>query len=615
MSTQPPDADPSEQNNAGDSDDAVHTYATFDDDGRPFARVTLTPDSDKRTKYIYFDTRPPIPVIFIPGVMGSLLVDKNTGRSIWAPPNTDAARSTVAAAATIIGDYFQSAATREKRFDPTTAVVDPSGPVVKFDEKKLRFNQEEARRRGWSTVHRTSYQHTLAWLQDMLDHPMRHGNLHDLWTNGDPKGKDFTSSALFGTQPSQYGAHGANAIPITKDSEEFKSFIKFRYPVYAIGYNFLQSNEVSAKQVLDGLDYTLTIGDKTIHRHIMGIREICRECKTDKAIIITHSMGGLVARMASQFCNGAKDMLGVIHTAQPATGAPLFAKRFRTGGEDFINKSLLGRNDAEFVAIAANAEGPMELAPMPDYHDGQPWWIFADNQGNECMCLPRNDALSELYINDAWYGLLPDNSLLDPAGIVKKRLEDERSTLSVHENYKMVISKVVERQNRLSNNYHPNTYAMYGNGALSIPTPADAKIAKLETWGNVIWRGNLPEGTTEADLKTATPLQDNHHGVITITVRGQTVKLTAQSQATAPKLDQPDNGITPGDGTVPAWSAEAQGRGLLPGSKDKSRGVQMIFTQGGYEHQFCLKHPWTRWSVVYSIIQIVHTARERITCP
>ncbi|MEJ0004140.1 MAG: hypothetical protein WDN30_12340 [Pararobbsia sp.] len=125
-------------------------------------------------------------------------------------------------------------------------------------------------------------------------------------------------------------------------------------------------------------------------------------------------------------------MLGVIHGAQPATGAPLFAKRFRTGGEgksfieSLVNQSLLGRDDAEFVAIVSNAEGPMELAPMPDYHDGEPWWIVVDKQGEECLRLPQKSALEELYVNDAWYGLLPDSSLLDPAGIVKERLDKER---------------------------------------------------------------------------------------------------------------------------------------------------------------------------------------------
>ena len=149
--------------------------------------------------------------------------------------------------------------------------------------------------------------------------------------------------------------------------------------------------------------------------------------------------------MASQICNGADDILGVIHGAQPATGAPLFAKRFRTGGEGFTNGSLMGRDDAEFVAIASNAEGPMELSPMPDYNDCKPWWIFADKAGKERMALPHQSALDELYVNDAWYGLLPNSSLLDPAGIVQKKLAKAGKDVGLLDNFKGTMRAVVDR--------------------------------------------------------------------------------------------------------------------------------------------------------------------------
>jgi pimeloyl-ACP methyl ester carboxylesterase len=294
---------------------------------------------------------------------------------------------------------------------------------------------------------------------------MLDGEPNGEWAHGDAEGKSAALKAVLDTNPSEYGAYGPGG-PISASSEEFKSLARYRYPIYAIGYNFLQSNEISGQQVLDGVDFT-DPHTKQITR-VMGIREICRENNTNKAIVITHSMGGLVARMASQLCGGADCIHGVIHGAQPATGAPLFAKRFRTGGEgnDFkerlVNQSLLGRDDAEFVAIASNAEGPMELSPMPDYNDRKPWWIFVDKAGKECMALPHRSALDELYTNEAWYGLLPDRSLLDPAGIVRKRMESQKNQPSVHQRFKDKMSDVVDRQKMLINNYHANTYAMYG---------------------------------------------------------------------------------------------------------------------------------------------------------
>jgi len=630
MNNSTTDATPLAQDSQGAStadaanvgDDVVRLSGGFDADGVPCARAVLTPDSDRRRKEVHVDPRPPIPVIFIPGVMGSLLANRDTGEEIWFPPNLDSVMSGIAGVFSVMAGWFDSAAKRATRFDPLSAVVDPRGPVkVSHEGVNSGLSEEEARRRGWSTVHRWSYQPTLVWLEYTLNRPMLAGVPHGEWAQGDPSGEYAALKAVLGTHPRDYGGYGPGE-PITAGCEVFKALCRYRYPVYAIGYNFLQSNELSGRQVLDGVDFEDNQKKKTTR--IMGIREICRENDSEKAIIITHSMGGLVARMASQVCGGADSMYGVIHGAQPATGAPLFAKRFRTGGEGstfkerLINKSLLGRDDAEFVAIASNAEGPMELSPMPDYNNRKPWWIFVDQAGNERMALPKESALDELYINDKWYGLLPDPSLLDPAGISARMLKGWGKKISIHEHYKKTMDKVVERQRKLTNNYHPKTYAMYGDGALrstgAVGVEAAPKLEmskaeeSLQTWGKVVWRGDLPKGVTEAELKAAQLIGDDHRGVLTIVVRGQTVRLTVQQQAVAPKDGERGNGIVPGDGTVPAWSAAAQGRGLIPGqSMGKANGVQMVFVQGGYEHQFCFNHPWTRWATLYSVARIAQS--------
>ena len=203
---------------------------------------------------------------------------------------------------------------------------------------------------------------------------------------------------------------------------------------------------------------------------------------------------------------------------------------------------------------------------------------------------------------------------------MKKRLEEEMDSSTVHEHFKKMMSNVVDRQKELMNNYHANTYALYGDGALD-PQRSDgthepdklefSEPAKnLQTWGRVVWRGDLPEGVGEAELRAAKWVGDDQHGVLRIVVGGRTVTLTVQQQAVAPKPGEKDNGIIPGDGTVPAWSAAAQGRGVIPDlSETKATGVQMAFVQGGYEHQKCFDHPWTRWATLYSVAQIVHSTK------
>ncbi|PAJ78477.1 esterase/lipase family protein [Burkholderia ubonensis] len=613
-------------------------------DGSSYGKFTLTPASDTRRKELLCDVRPIIPVIFLPGVMGSLLTDKVSGEELFFAPNTDGMLGNLGALPALIGLWFTSASSRETQFDPTRAAVTPLGPINvgkhgKDDTAEQFVDEAEARRRGWGSIHRTSYHPVLAWLEEQLNQPMLMGKPHGAWVETDPKGEKWTLKPVIDTDPADYGALGKGG-KITLDSAEFKHFSKYRYRVYAIGYNWLQSNADSGRQVVEGSDY---VDPKTQKKtRLMGIREIIAENDSGKAIVLTHSMGGLVARMAIAM-HGAEDLIhGVFHNVQPATGAPVAVKRFRTGGgneggmNSFINGSLVGRDADEFVAVIANAPGPLELIPMPDYINGEPWWVFARLNGEVVMQLPKNgDAYNEIYLNSNWYGLVPDPSLLDPAGTVKKQLDKAGKGKTVAENFWRTMQSVVDKQHEIKDRYHDKTYVAYNGIGNLKKNEADAStegggkhkpsiekgkpLEELLTFGKVIWKGNIPPGVTEEELRAARFMRadDSHTGNVRVYLDSRKLSVDFEVQkvaklpsgATVPDPDK--NGIISGDGTVPAWSADAQARGLTPEVEgNPAKGVQMAFVQGGYDHQGSYNHPWTRWALLYSIVQIAQDAPE-----
>ncbi|RQZ39106.1 alpha/beta hydrolase [Burkholderia sp. Bp9090] len=619
--------------------DVVQLMGRTAPDGSSFGKFTLTPASDTRQKELLCDVRPIIPVIFIPGVMGTLLVNKNTGDELFFPPNADTGSSKAAAAPWLYGAYHKNAAERQTKFNPLEAAVTTLGPINVGDGKTI--SEDEARRRGWGSVHRWSYHPFLLWLEQTLNSPKFFGKILGPWITPDPTGETWALHPVLGTDPKKYGGFGDGA-PIAPDSTKFDHFAKFRYRVYAIGYNWLQSNADSAKQVIESTDYFNPKSKKKTH--LMGIKEIIAENHSGKAIIVTHSMGGLVARMAIAMHDAADLMHGVFHGVQPATGAPLAAKRFRVGAETegpstfitqdgYKNAALMGRDENEFVAVTANAPGPLELLPMPDYNNGEPWWIFSRINGDPVVKLPKGgNAYDDIYTSSKWYGLVPDASMLDPAGIVQDRLKKNKINKTVLGNFKDTLSKAVENQRNIINKYHGNTYAAYANGALDPkmqggpPEKSGGKrsiekgetLDKLLAWGNAVWTGNIPAGVTEEELLAATPLFDSRDGILRVHLESRKLTIEFQVQRTASlpsgpgqDLEKSRNGIIPGDGTVPVWSARAQARGLKPGvGGGRAEGVQMVFEQGGYQHQFSYDHPWTRWSVLYSIVQIAWNAPE-----
>jgi len=542
------------------------------EDGFSTARACLTPTSDTRVKTILVDPRPVVPIVFLPGIMGTNLKAKDNS-SVWRPPNKDNPVAILCAIFFLLGWWLRGPAARQTRMNPLTTRVDNRG-AIRSAGSGLR-DAEQARDRGWGEVHSDSYHSILCYLEAQLNCPMRLGEIMGDWAGpaegSDAADKRSPDKPILMTAPSVFGAtESGSALTY----EEVKHFAENRYPVYAVGYNWLLSNRDSA-------DY--------VHKRIQNI--CCQYGEGTKVIVVTHSMGGLVARAITALIEDGSDLIyGVVHAAQPATGAPMAAKRFRTGAEGFLDRVMFGGDDAEWTAVAANSPSALELMPMPDYRGGAPWWRIEDHDGRVVMALPKISSEKEIYTNSAWYGLIPDESLIDPAGIVRKAARAKGEDENLRKIFSEAIEKVADFQNSISGRYHELTHVLYGDGELSEQLLKSEKSERLDSFGTVRWRGRLPEGTTEMDLQDGCLLEDNHRGELKIGLRLGVAALAIQP---------PDE---PGDGTVPASS------GASPKAKS---GVMQTFKQGGYDHQDCFKHPWARWATLYAIGSIARVIPER----
>jgi len=94
----------------------------------------------------------------------------------------------------------------------------------------------------------------------------------------------------------------------------------FEFPVHCFGYNWSASNRFSGKQLTSYIDDV-----------IQSYRDKKRRC--DKVILISHSMGGLVARAACKLSEAEARVLGVIHGVQPTNGSPAGYWRMKGGFE------------------------------------------------------------------------------------------------------------------------------------------------------------------------------------------------------------------------------------------------------------------------------------------
>jgi pimeloyl-ACP methyl ester carboxylesterase len=253
----------------------------------------------------------------------------------------------------------------------------------------------------------------------------------------------------------------------------------FEFPVHAFGYNWTDSSENTGLALKEYID-------RTIEEHRNGKYSPDlekRECKY--VILITHSMGGLVARSACMLHGAEKKVLGVIHGVQPATGAPAGYWRMKAGFErprggpsrtwwDWFRSPLkmarrhilgriaaviLGTDGEEVTSLMGNMPGGLQLLPTKDYMDNQgnrEWLSYATKNGE--VKLPKADPYKEIYLleDEAYRAVNPD--WLDPGG-EQSKLPGTNKPWQFYQDY---LTKAKNFHDKLRTQFHPDTYQFYG---------------------------------------------------------------------------------------------------------------------------------------------------------
>lgn len=530
----------------------------YDGKGRPYCKSTLSATSNTVRAKCILPPNKVIPVIFVPGIMGSNLKSAagfNVDGMAWAPDNEKWGKKFI----------FYSAAQRQTLLDPSLATVDdgsdiPDAEAAWFGDatKESQENwKAEFKRRGWGTVMLSSYGPLLYHLEFHLNRMYRDGEVTKKW------------KVLLAEQSKSWGdLQGFSNLV----EGELNDAADYWYPVHAVGYNWLASNALAGKHLASKIDQVIE------HYRMLG--HFC-----EKVILVTHSMGGLVARAAChpKIGNVSDKVIGVVHGVQPAVGAATAYKRvhagFEAGGvKDAIVASVLGWTGADVTAVFANAPGALQLLPNKRYPKG---WLKVSRSGTtdraeDVLSLPLADPYREIYREkDRWWRLI-DPKWIDPSGKIMRAQKDPWGI------YLKNLLLAEGFHDDLGDYYHPNTWVHYG---------ADNKY---RAWGRVRWYP-LTEirYVKDTEICGANIKSDNSLGRLVL----------------EPTVSRPDNWspwwnqemekpLSDGDGTVPEESGRApQGR------------VKFIARMKGFDHQSSYSNPHVQSLTLYCIAKIAgHSA-------
>lgn len=572
-----------------------------------------TPQQDRSAQVAHFAPRRVLPIVFLPGIMGSNLRINSPQRmrqlGRGKPENNIAWRPDSISGKNVSKHASLSAEERQLTLDPNTTAVDVYDPqsktpdldgdgrhgnVVLAPGSRSPFLMDDppgqpggltavqkARQRGWGEVFFKSYGPFLQHMESRLNNMCADGRMHPLWAD------------VVGVDPKWWKADPRLPQQILTEDELRAVANGCWFPVHAIGYNWLQSNGVSAEAVAKRIEKII----KSYADVKSAQGQLQFDCK--QVILVTHSMGGLVGRaVVHPKYGGLQDkVLGVVHGVQPAVGAPAAYKRMRAGFEDpgmmtsdkgkletSIGAKVSGNCGDEVTAVLANSPGGLQLLPGAAYGEG---WLQIWSGGRKLMSLPaRNfqtgqiDPYVDIYmLRGSWYGLIPDEQWINPSGLSSRQgggsFEQTMDYLSVARSFHALME----------GKYHPCTYVHFGMDpeCLSFGTvrwEIESRRADMSGWEK--WRllindrqGNLKLECVDASIKRV--------GVTTLATVGVT-------------LLPPDEA---GDQTVPVRSAEHQY------TKDCCKAM---FRQDGYEHQSSFKNSRAIASTLYSIVRIAQQA-------
>jgi pimeloyl-ACP methyl ester carboxylesterase len=372
-----------------------------------------------------------IPVIFLPGVMGSNLMTKNgngPSDALWRLDDNK----------TVAKWFFRGPKDRRQKLDPNKVVVDPGG---KIDKDLADCHFISRRKRGWGEVSYLSYGQFLPWLQSALD-------------DFDNAKEDLRTRLIGMNLNLELGEE-----PLGKD--EVSLSYKYLYPVHVVGYNWLDSIVPSSEILLS-----------KIIEIIQSYKDLNKMC--EKVILVTHSMGGLVARYCSELKKGNNLILGVVHGVLPAIGAASAYRRMKAGMEYEGVKGkavslVAGGNAAEMTAVLSQSPGPLQLLPGIEY--GRNWFKIKD--GEQIYQKPNLNPFVEIYkVRGYWWSLCEEN-LIDPNVKTSNKEQIDNAWQSYRRMMDEKVQPVIEA---LSGCYHNCTHSFYGGS-----TP---------TLGDLIWEGS-----------------------------------------------------------------------------------------------------------------------------
>ncbi len=424
-----------------------------------------------------------VPVVLIPGIMGSRLQTKEEHEVLWDPDDKKFMLFTYGALGGVNPNQMN-----------LTGFIDRA-----IENEIVRFSAAE---RKQLLIGGTSFN------KDYLE-PMEYSNHENIFEASDGFWGSQVERNWGSVAWSSYGSilqKLEQQFPQTLNlavKQVNPEFNLVEMPVFALGYNWSASNDDSGKYAADKIK-------QWVAKAKQRAADIGAQCPG--AIVLTHSMGGLVARSAAMIHGGAGDIFALLHTVMPTDGAAAAYKRFHFGFEhpefsifspidgafERAGYVVLGRQGQLVTSILGHMPGGQELLPNKRYRDneGKAQWLTVQNPERNWAVkwftddepfieLPKSNPYSEIYRREDRMYRAANPEWLFPEGM--ENLPPDKSGFDYFKKINLYAEafhdKVVA-----AGDFHEVTYLCYSDDS------------SLKTYDRVDWESEKPLGSWGRDV-------------------------------------------------------------------------------------------------------------------
>ncbi|WP_066701426.1 esterase/lipase family protein [Celeribacter ethanolicus] len=422
-----------------------------------------------------------VPVIFIPGIMGSPLQTAK-GEIVWAPDDK-----------ILMGKKY----------------IWNSGSVIGPDLFRLREREnvsDAAQQRKKLLIGGNAFDKDYLKPVEYAAHDDLVAVSSDFWGSQVERNWGSVAWGFYGGILKQLEHSRLEISQQAKQSNPLFNLVEM--PVFALGYNWSQSNYDSGKYAAEKIKEWVSRGKARAD-------EIGAQCPG--AVVVTHSMGGLVARSATKIHGAEDDVFAVIHTAMPTDGAAAAYKRFHFGFEhpksvlsmETVTYLALGRQGALVTAILGHMPGGQELLPNKRYRDnaGNSKWLAVQNPERNMIGrwvsgdapyieLPSSNPYTEIYRREDRMYRAANPEWLFPEGM--EAASPKKSAFSYfaeqNRNAESLHDKLIS-----NGDFHEITYICYSDDS------------SLKTYDRIDWESDKPLGALGRSINDDDVSEDRTH--------------------------------------------------------------------------------------------------------